>query len=193
MKNKKLKILEIIILITIIISLIVIILFALNTLFIEPKQSTSNEIIDYSQTRIHKYSSNITLASIYKIPYPELINTEKSIYNKYITSTDNLITTFTEKITIIYDVLQPEQETIIKNFCNTYDSIELEYKFQCTYGTNMLSISNIYKVDRINSETIKNNHNIILNIPIKKDTLLNEYLETLNKNNIIVNEVNTIE
>lgn len=190
---KKAKILEIIILITIIISLIVILLFAKDVFSKEPKPSNTNEIQNYSKTRIIKYTSNITDSYVYEIPYQDFINIDASTYNKYLTATDNIINTFTEKIIIRYTYLQAEEETIIKNYCNTYDAIELEYKFQCTYSKNVLLLSNQYFINEINSDSITNKHKIQITIPIKKNTRLNEYLEYLNNNNISTSEVDEIK
>lgn len=193
MKNLKLKILEVIILLTIIISIIVIILFAKNALSTTPEVSTSNTIKNYSETKISKYSALIEESYIYNIPYIELINPTYSSYNKFITSTDNIINTYTEKILLKYNQLLPEQETFIQNYCNTYDIIELEYKFQCSYKNNTLSLSNQYNINLIDSQEIKNNHNITITIPIKKNTRLNEYIEELNKNNINTTIVDRIQ
>lgn len=193
MKTLKIKVLEIIILITICISLVVILIFAKNTLNKEPELSNSNQVQNYSTTRHFKYNSNITDSYIYQIPFQELINTESSTYNKFITSTDNIINTYTEKISIRYTSIHPEQDTIIKNFCNTYDIIELEYKFQCSYSKNVLILQNQYKVNEIKNDIIKNNHQITITIPIKKNTRLNEYLKNLNNNNITTTEVDKIE
>lgn len=193
MKKTKTKILEIIILITIIISLIVILLFAKDILSKKPEISNSNEIQNYSKTRIIKYTSNIVDSYFYEIPYQELINVDASSYTKYLTATDNIINTFTEKIIIRYTYLQSEEETIIKNYCNTYDAIELEYKFQCTYSKNVLLLSNQYYINKINTDIITNKHKVQITIPIKKNTRLNEYIENLNKNMIPTTEVDEIK
>lgn len=190
---KKAKILEIIILITIIISIVVILLFAKDVLSKEPKLSNTNEIQNYSKTRIIKYTSTIMDSYIYEIPYQDSINIDASTYNKYLTATDNIINTFTEKIIIRYTYLQDEEETVIKNFCNTYDAIELEYKFQCTYSKNVLLLSNQYFINKINSNSITNKHKVQITIPIKKNTRLNEYLEYLKNNNISTTEVDEIK
>lgn len=190
---KKAKILEIIILITIIISIVVILLFAKDVLSKEPKLSNTNEIQNYSKTRIIKYTSTIIDSYIYEIPYQDSINIDASTYNKYLTATDNIINTFTEKIIIRYTYLQNEEETVIKNFCNTYDAIELEYKFQCTYSKNVLLLSNQYFINKINSNSITNKHKVQITIPIKKNTHLNEYLEYLKNNNISTTEVDEIK
>lgn len=193
MKNMKIKILEATILTTIIISLIVIFIFAKNTLDKKPQLSETNKIQNYSTSRIFKYNALITDSFTYAIPYQELIDLEQSTMNKYLTSTDNIINTYTEKIKIKYNILLPEQNTIITNYCNTYDTIELEYKFQCIYENNTLSISNTIYLNKLNTESITNNHNVIIPITIKKDTLLNEYLKQLNDNLIYPIEVTTIE
>lgn len=193
MKKPKTKYLEIIILVTISISLIVILLIAKNVLSKKPELSNTNEIKNYSQTRIIKYNSNISDSFIYQIPYQDLIALDQSEFTKYLIATDNIINIYTEKITIKYSYLLPDQETIIKNYCNTYDQIELEYKFQCIYSKKSLTISNQFNIDKINTEKIKNNHNIELVIPLKKNTRLNEYIDNLNKNKIATTEVDRIK
>ena len=193
MKNKKIKIIESIILIVILISLIIIIIFAKITLSKEPKKSNTNEIKNYSVTKIIKYNSNISESFIYQIPYQDRIITEQSELTNYITATDNIINTYTEKILIYYLDLTADEKTIVKNFCNTYDIIEYEYKFQCTFNKNILSISNQYNIKDLNTKKIKNNHNKEIPIPIEKNTRLNDYIEYLNKNMISTIEVDEIK
>lgn len=194
MKHLKIKILESLILITIIASLIVIFFFAKDTLNKKPQLSETNHIQNYSTTKIHEYPGIITDSYIYAIPYQELIYLDLSSFTKYITSTDNIINTYTEKIKLKYnETLLPEQETFIKNYCNTYDLIEIEYKFQCSYSDRTISISNTFYIDKINTETIKNNHNIEIILPIKKGTRLNEYTTILNQNLIVPQEVDKIK
>ncbi len=191
--NKKIKILEITILITIIISLIVVSFFAINILNKKPSLSKSNEIENYSTTRTINYKTSISDSYIYKIPYTELINNKNSTFDKYVISTDNTITTYKETIKIYYSNISEKQETIIKNFCNTYDIIELKYRFKCSYNNSSLIIENQYNIDQIYTDYIKNNHNIKINIPIKRNSRLNEYLDYLNKNKISYEEITIIE
>ena len=193
MKHLKIKILEILILITIISSLIVIFFLAKETLNQKPETSESNQIKNYSTSRIFEYEGSISETYIYQIPYIELANLDLSNYIKYITSTDNIINTYTEKIKITYNYLLPEQENIIKNYCNTYGIIELEYKFQCFYSNNNFIMINTYYIDKIKEEPLKNNHNIELYLPIKKNTKLNEYIYQLNELLIYPVEVNEIK
>lgn len=191
MKYKKLKILEFIILITIITSIIVILLFAKNVLSKKPKISNTNTIQNYSVTRYHEYAEDFFKSTIYNYPmYTQDIG--HNSYYVYITSTDNLINTITEKITISYLPLLPEDETIIKNYCNTYDKIEYEYKFQCTYKDKHLTLRNTFYIDRLKSNTIIKD-NITIEIPIKKNTLLSEYLVYLTNNNYFPIEVESIK
>ena len=115
MKYKKLRILEFIILITIITSIIVILLFAKNVLSKKPKISNTNEITNYSITRYHEYAEDFYKSSIYNYPmYTQ--NLGLHTYYIYLTSTDNLIHTITEKITISYLPLLSEDEKNIKNY-----------------------------------------------------------------------------
>ena len=191
MKYKKLRILEFIILITIITSIIVILLFAKNVLSKKPKISNTNEITNYSITRYHEYAEDFYKSSIYNYPmYTQ--NLGLNTYYIYLTSTDNLIHTITEKITISYLPLLSEDEKNIKNYCNTYDKIEYEYKFQCTYQNNKLTLKNTFYLDRLKSNSIKKD-NITIEIPIKNNTRLNEYLEYLTNNNYFPVEIESIK
>lgn len=191
MKYKKLKILEIIILITIITSILVILLFAKNALSQKPKISTSNEIKNYSVTKYYEYNENITKTNIYSYPLTNM-DLSNSQYYIYLTSTDNIINTFTEKIIITYLPLTQQDEIILQNYCNTYDIIELEYKFQCTYKNRQLILKNTFYLEKIqNTPIIKNN--IKIDIPIKKNTRLNEYLIYLTNNNYFPVEIESIK
>lgn len=189
-KNSK-KFLEILILLTIITSIIIVILVAQNTLTKSPQLSNSNEIENYSITTYYKYNKGIDKTYKYEIPFTEYIS-ENSDYTSYIISTDNIITTLIEKITINYtnQLLNENKNTII-NYCNSYDTIESSYKLQCTYKDNRLTIINTYYLDKLNSETISNNL-FTINRPIKKNSKLNEYLKNLEYNNILYQKVDEI-
>ena len=88
--------------------------------------------------------------SKYNIPISELIIQEGSSYTIYLTSTDNYINTITEKIIIKYSVLTPDEQTTIKNYCNSYDTIELQYKLQCTYNKETMILKNQFNLNKLN-------------------------------------------
>lgn len=191
MNNKKIKLLETILLITIIISILVILLFVINALKEKPKDSQSNLIENYSVTKIHKYETDINLSLKYNIPLSELIQQHGSSYIIYITSTDNYINTLNEKITIRYSSLDKEQESIVKNYCNSYDTIELQYKLQCTLTKETLILKNQFNLNKLNKNVITHN-DLTITIPITKNTKLSDYLNDLKEINIypvIVNEI----
>lgn len=192
MNEWKIKLLEKIILVTIIISIIVILFFVIDALKIKPKDSESNLIENYSLTKIHKYNENINLSLKYNIPISELIIQEGSSYTIYLTSTDNYINTITEKIIIKYSVLTPDEQTTIKNYCNSYDTIELQYKLQCTYNKETMILKNQFNLNKLNKNIITHN-NLTITLPIEKNTKLSDYLESLKELNIHPIQVNEIE
>ena len=192
MNELKIKLLEKIILVTIIISIIVILFFVIDALKIKPKDSESNLIENYSLTKIHKYNENINLSLKYNIPISELIIQEGSSYTIYLTSTDNYINTITEKIIIRYSALTPDEQTAIKNYCNSYDTIELQYKLQCTYNKETMILKNQFNLNKLNKNIITHN-NLTITLPIEKNTKLSDYLESLKELNIHPIQVNEIE
>lgn len=192
MNNKKLKILETIILITIIISIIVILLFVINATKTKPKESESNLIQDYSVTKIHKYNTDINQSLKYNIPLTELIKFEGSVYEIYLTSTDNLINTINEKIIIRYQLLTPEQESTLKNYCNSYDTIELQYKLQCTIKAQTMTLKNQFNLKKLNKSVITHN-DLTITLPIENNKRLDEYLKELESLNIYPQIVDKIE
>ena len=192
MNEWKIKLLEKIILTTIIISIIVILFFVINAFKVKPKESQSNLIENYSLTKIHKYNADINLSLIYNIPISELIIQEGSSYTIYLTSTDNYINTITEKIIIRYYMLNNEQQTIIKNYCNSYDTIELQYKLQCIYNKETIILKNQFNLNKLNKNVITHN-NLTITLPIEKNTKLSDYLENLNELNIYPTQVDEIE
>lgn len=192
MNEWKIKLLEKIILVTIIISIVVILFFVIDALKIKPKDSESNLIENYSLTKIHKYNENINLSLKYNIPISELIIQEGSSYTIYLTSTDNYINTITEKIIIRYSTLTQDEQTTIKNYCNSYDTIELQYKLQCTYNKETIILKNQFNLNKLNKNIITHN-NLTITLPIEKNTKLSDYLENLKELNIHPIQVNEIE
>ncbi len=191
-KRLKIKVLEYIILTTISISLIVIIFFISNILNDKTETSNSNEIKNYSITKIIKYTKNSNSSVIYNTPLPESINYEESTYNNYIMSTDNTITNLIETISLTYLNLSIEEKNEILNYCNAYDSIEDQYTLQCQFKNNTLFIKNNFSINKIPTEFIKTK-NIEIFIPIKKGTKLNNFLEELTSQNIAYIIVDKIE
>jgi len=194
MKKKKNIILELIILLTIIASIITIIYAYYQANDIAPKESESNMIINYSENRYFEIKKDLDVLNIYNIPENERIVTDNSTYNYYITATDGLITTIDERIIIEYDTYQEEplDENKINNFCNSYDEITDNYKLICRYQNNKITISNTFYLKNIFNDYIQTKK-----YKIKKDVNyndpLNNYLETLDKNNISYSEISNID
>ncbi len=189
--NKK-QILEITILIVIIISVIVILILAINFFKVKPEVSNSNEIKNYSITKTIKYYQSPTFNNIYNLPLPEYINYTNSNYTIYIVATDNIITNLIEKISLSYNEIPYESQHIIKNYCNKYDEVNNKYKLQCNYKDSKLMLKNDYSINLIEEDILKTSNKEI-NIPIKRNTKLNNYLDTLKEQNIEYTEVDNID
>lgn len=191
-KIKKLKLLEFLIFIIILISLIVICILAFSLSKDKIEKSNTNEIQNYSVTKLTKYETTSDKSSQYNLPLNEYINNENSKYEIYIQSTDNTITNYIELFTIKYNEYPEEFKDTIINYCNAYDEIENKYKMICQLKDNTITIKNNYSIDKISTPTIKTK-NFEINIPIQHDTKLNIYLKELDNLNINHYEVNNIE
>lgn len=191
MKKKKIKILEIIILITILLTILTIIILSKKIISPNPTKSDSNLIENYSITKYTKYINNINNISTYNLPLSNYINYETSTYETYITSTDNIINYLTEKININYEEIPSEEKNKIINFCNEYDEIENKYQMQCQYTNQKLIIKNNFNISQIYNTQLKTKkYNI--NLPVIKNSNLNDYLNELKEKNIQYYEVQFI-
>ena len=193
MKNKKIKILEITILTIIILCIITIFFFLKDVEKDKPEISDTNKIENYSTKRYFKYNTTNAKLTNYNIPLLEDILDYNSMYTNYIVSRDNIIIYYIEEMDINYTNIDEEKENTLKNFCNSYDKIELEYKMSCTYKPNNLKIKNSFDIDKLNTKEIKVNDNLTIETPIKRDTKLDEYQEILRENNINLIEISNIE
>ncbi len=187
---KKNKIIEIIIISIIIITLIITLIIATKILSDSPKKNENIEETPYSVTKIYQYNKQPSNASKYQIPLITYIIPEYSTYLIEITATDNIIHTYKEQINLKFNNIPETGKNSLINYCNEYDDIESEYKLQCTYKNNVLTINNTFNLPYINSTTIKSDY-LTITIPLKKDTKLDEYLDTLNKNNITYTHIST--
>lgn len=189
--KKKIKVLELIILFIIIVIVIIILYLANLTINNKPQPSNTTDIKNYSVTKYTTYTNDPTNISIYNPPLREYINYQNSSYDIYIISTDNIITDITEKITINYNEYPIEEENNIINFCNNYDEIENKYRLQCQRYNRRIILSNNFNINAIRTDTVKTKeYNIKL--PLTYNTKLNDYLNTLKKNNIQYYEVSNI-
>lgn len=193
MKKRKLKfkVLEFIILITIFLSFIIITLFMTNVLNEKPELSNSNETENYSITSYYSYNLPIASASIYNIPLLEFAG-QNQTFEMNIQSTDNIITAYQEVITIQYLYTVYTYKNTIINYCNAHNDINSKYELTCTYKNNKLTLKNLYKVQYIYKEPLETN-NYKIDLRIKKDTRLNEYLYQLSKNNIKYNNIQSLK
>ncbi len=193
-KKKKIKILEILILITIIISLGTIIWLTYTYFNNQVAESETNAITDYSYSKITMYQPGLDKLNDYNLPYINNIDTEKSYYKVFIKSTDNLITGYSEIIYIKYiDSIENEDFTTteidikeIKKYCNSINLVEHDYVLSCKYDDNTIYIKNDINlpVDLIKHKDIK--------LLFTKNQKLNEYLKELEGQEIpyqIVNEI----
>ena len=142
--KKSNKGMEIFILLTIIVSIIAIISASKKLLKDDTKLSDSNSVKNYSETTYYKYTDNFKNSYIYNLPSEELINEGLSSYEKYLTSTDNVINTYTERIKVSYKISNDEEENTITNFCNAYNEIESTYQLQCKKSYHTIKITNIF-------------------------------------------------
>jgi len=187
MTKKKKLILELIILITIIISIVVIIFVYQELNSVTPKESTSNEITNYSENKYVKIEKKLDDITKFSLPAKEWIANDISSYTYYITSTDNIINTISEIIIVVYNSNLETGEALNKdqvtNFCNSYNDVNTDYQLKCTYSGNTLTIYNIIFRYKIFTDSIKTKKYTI-DLPMKKDSKLDEYLESLDNNNI---------
>lgn len=190
MKNK-VKYLELLIFLIIIIIIIITLILTNKIINNKPEISNTNDIKNYSVTKYIKYSIDSNNVNIYNPPLNTYINYQHSTYDIYLTSTDNIITDITENITIYYNHYPSENENIIINFCNNYDEIENKYRLQCQKYPDRIILSNNFNIAKINSNSLKTSEYNI-NLPIKTNTRLNEYIKTLNKNNITYYEITNL-
>ena len=191
--KKKGIFLEIIILITIIASIFIIYYVYKELTNITPENSNSNEIKNYSQNRKHKITKDISEISIYNIPELEYIS-EDSKYDYYINSTDGLVVSIDEEITIKYnpykDDLATEKlnETAIINYCNSYDEVTSDYILKCNYKNYILTINNTFKLKNIFTDEIKTKK-LTIPVSIKYEDKLSELLKEYDEQEIEYQEI----
>lgn len=190
-KKTKIKLLEYIILSVIIISIIVIFLVLNISLNKTPEISNTNEIKDYTITKYYKFNISLSNANIYKIPLYNMIQLESSEFTRYITATDDYITTLNEKIKINYVNVPTENQNILINYCNAYDEIENTHIMKCQKNKEYLILENIYYLNKIYTKSI-NTEKGEITLPISKETKASEYLKTLIDQVIIYQEVSEI-
>ena len=190
-KKTKIKLLEYIILSVIIISIIVIFLVLNISLNKTPEISNTNEIKDYTITKYYKFNISLSNAKIYKIPLYDMIQLESSEFTRYITATDDYITTLNEKIKINYVNVPTENQNILINYCNAYDEIENTHIMKCQKNKEYLMLENIYYLNKIYTKSI-NTEKGEITLPISKETKASEYLKTLIDQVIIYQEVSEI-
>lgn len=191
-KKKKIKIIEGIIFLTIIITIVIILCLAKEVLKNTPQESNTNDIKNYSVTKYTKYIEDINKITTYKIPLTEYIDYQNSTYVVFITSTDNIITDLTEKITISFNQIPEESQNSLINFCNSYDEIENKYRLQCKLENKRILLTNRYNIASIQNKKITTkNYEIVL--PVETNTKLTNYIEILDNQNIQYYEVPKID
>lgn len=210
-KTKKVKILEILILITIIISLVIVIWLTYSYFNNKITESTSSNIENYSYNKITLYEEDIDVLEKYNVPYIDNIDKDNSYYRIYIKSTDNYIKGYTEMIVLYYNESIIETNDIeetsnieeaneideityreidkkqIKYYCNAHNLIEHGFVLSCKYDDNHIVIRNDVTLPVI---LIKKN-----NLPIlfEENQKLNEYLKQLDEREIEHKTVNEIK
>jgi hypothetical protein len=190
--KKSNKGMEIFILLIIIVSIIAIISASKKLLKDDTKLSDSNSVKNYSETTYYKYTDNFKNSYIYNLPSEELINEGLSSYEKYLTSTDNVINTYTERIKVSYKISNDEEENTITNFCNAYNEIESTYQLQCKKSYHTIKITNIFFLDKLKSSNVQTKKYDI-NLPVKKNTKLSNFLEEQEAKEIKYMEVPEID
>ena len=194
--KKKGIFLEIVILITIIASIFTIYYIYKQLSNITPENSNSKDIINYSKNRKHKIQKNISETEIYKIPLKENIIEEDSTYDYYINSTDKLITSFNEEIVIYYHPFENRDEnsakrideTILINYCNSFDDINSDYTLKCTYKNYKLIITTNYELKNVNSKEIKTKK-FTIPVNLKYEDKLDELLKSFDEQGIKYQEI----
>ncbi|MBQ8659533.1 MAG: hypothetical protein IJ475_01680 [Bacilli bacterium] len=175
MTIKKSKIIELTILLILIIILVLTIIFTYNIIREKPTNTKlSND--SYEITKYYKYKNNLEDITKFNIPYIEYIINESSSYKTTIKTIDKYIKYYEENINIRYSSTSPYL-TEIENFCNSYNEIEHEYEFLCTFSINKIMIKNTYNLEQIDAD--------IITTPKKSIKLLykqNQKIDSINQN-----------
>lgn len=177
---KRIKILEIIILIVIIISIGVICEVSKIILSTPIEESTSSEVTDYKKTKVYEYS--ISLDDISSYPNSDYIDLDNSNILVDITSTDNYIQGYKETIVIKYNLPSSDYKNSLINYCNSYNEIEYAYQFTCEY-------SDIYTLNIINNYELGNDSIKEVEAPVSYNYRLDLYLSELDSKNIKYKQV----
>jgi hypothetical protein len=178
-KYKKLRLLEYLIIIVIIIAILVIYLAFTKLSKEKPLLSNSNEITNYKVTRYYEFNVSVEDAAAFNIPYLDRTYPDENSYLITLTSVDNYITEYREKISIKYAWdLSAEEKNQITNYCNSYDSIENLYSIRCSFKNDLLQINNLYFVSKLLSQDLEiKGRNV--HIPVTRTTKTTDYLTNL--------------
>lgn len=177
---KRVKILEIIILIIIIISIGVIYKVAMTILDTPIEDSTSSEVTDYKKTKVYEYT--ISLSDVSKYPNSDYIDLNGSNTLIDVTSVDNYIQEYKEVITIKYNLPTSEYKDNLINYCNSYNEIEYSYQLTCEYSDiYTLVITNNYLLSKLSLTDIET--------PVSYNYRLDLYLSELDEKNIKYKQV----
>lgn len=191
-KKKKIKILEFSILAIIIIMIIIISILLYTFLNKSPKLSTSNETKNYSITRYYKAALPPSEASIYNVPFANTITIESSSYTSYLITTDNIINSIIEEISLNYIELPKSERNTLVNYCNAYDEIKSGLKMTCQINGDFLILSNEFHIFKLYTNEIETSH-ITFTLPLDYNEKITSYIEQRSKEGITYREVPTID
>lgn len=178
-KYKKLRLLEYLIIIVILASILVIYLVFTKLSKEKPVLSKTDNVVNYKVTRYYEFNLTIDGAAPYNIPYLERLIPEESSYLITLTSVDNYITEYREKIEIQYSWdLTDGEKNLITNYCNSYDRIENQYSIRCIYKKNKLQINNLYYVSKLLTKDLVI-EGMSIHIPVDRTTKTTDYLTNL--------------
>jgi len=158
-KTKKVKILEILILITIIISLVIVIWLTYSYFNNKITESTSSNIENYSYNKITLYEEDIDVLEKYNVPYIDNIDKDNSYYRIYIKSTDNYIKGYTEIIVLYYkeaieEINDTEETSDIEETNDIEETSDIE-------ETNDFEEITYKEIDKKQIKSYCNGHNLI--------------------------------
>lgn len=187
---------SIILLVVLLIVLVVVIIFTYRT-FISIYSPAPNNNISYSAKIADKNVNNIeknenlidsydckksfNKVENYNLPYQELIDINTFSYITSYINKDYKVSSVSEKITIKYNTLTPEQIEGVNKFCNSYNSINDSYQLTCEFTNNNLVFLNNFDLKKMDSSSVIQNEIKIDLIP-NKDTKMNKVIEAEKKN-----------
>lgn len=188
-KEKKKKVKDIIILVVALIALVIVGIIAYNVFsnYLLPSENvidsniirknihSSKVVKEKKEGEATIYNCNNTIDNtFYNLPYTEYINWDLYKGNATFSFVNDKLDVMNETYNITYNMLTPEETSIIVNYCNSYNKVLDQYQLLCKYSNNILVITNSYYLNKIDGEIT--NTLGTFNIKYNKNTILGDLL-----------------